>query len=303
MRRPYGKLICLACFLLLAGVPLSGELSFGQADVGIDGAIEWESMEIRARVSLNLASAGIRMPAGRMQGEAILASEYLRLIRPEIMNIRVDSSSVVGDVIARGEWSLFELESLALQARVVPPALSPGFDRLSATYTLGIAGISEAFIRHRHPVDVPRTLSPVDAPAFTGIVIIASDAQQIHGRETSDLIRPALFPRIWDSQMNLIFERNMLNPGAGAMARYFCRRAVFAGGPTGLSPELAAFVGDRPLRIFARGAFGATPTDPIISRDDALMIISTQENRNLLHQGRVAIVLDDSVLSSPFAGR
>jgi len=292
------KGVLLACFL-----PLIGAISFGQTRVGISGAIEWDRMEINAVISLDLASAGIRLPAGRLQGEAIIASEYLRLIRPEIMNIQVDSSSVIADLIGRGEWSLSELERLALQARAVPPALSPGFDSLSSLYTLGIAGITQSFIRHRQPIDVPRTLNPVSAPAFTGILIIAADKQQVHGREGSALLHPALFPRIWDSQMNLIFERNMLDPNAGAMVRYFCRRGIFAGGPTGLSPEVAAVVGDRPLRIFARGVFGATPTDPIISREDALQIISTQENRNLLRNGRVAIIVDESMLRSSFAGQ
>ncbi|MCL2191386.1 MAG: polymerase [Treponema sp.] len=279
---------------------LNGAFSFGQ--VGIDGVVEWDRMEINAVISLDLASAGIRVPAGRMQGEAMLASEYLRLIRPELLNIQVDSSSVIADLIGRGEWSLFEIENLALQARAVPPAFSPGLDRLSARYTIGIEGISEAFIRHRHPIDVPRTLTPVPAPAFTGIVIIASDVQPIHGREGSAMVRPALFPRIWDTHMNLIFERNMLDPNAGAMVRYFCRQGIFADGPTGLSPELSAVVGDRPLRVFARGVFGETPTDPIISREDALQIISTPENRGLLREGRVAIILDDSVLRNTFTG-
>jgi len=58
-------------------------------------------------------------------------------------------------------------------------------------------------------------------------------------------------------------------------------------------------VGERPLRIFARGVFGISLTDPIIAREDALLIISTAENRSLLSQGRVAIVLDDSVLKIP----
>ena len=287
------KWVCLAVLLLSGG-------ALAQAQVGISGAIEWDRMEINAEISLNLGAAGIRMPAGRLQGESMLAAEYLRLIRGEIMGIQVDSSSTVGDMIMRGEWSLFELENLALQARTVPPALSPGFDSLTARYTLGIAGISQAFMRHRHVVDIPRTLTPVSAPAFTGIIIIASDEQPIHGREGSDLVRPALFPRIWDTQMNLVFERNMLDPGASAMVRYFPREAIFAGGPTGLSPEIAAVVGERPLRIFAHGAFGATPTDPIISREDALMIISTPENRDLLRNGRVAIIVDDSVLRSSF---
>jgi len=297
MRWTGGKWAWLACFLLL-----NGAFSFGQTRIGINGAVEWDRMEINAEISLDLASAGIRLPAGRLQGEAIIASEYLRLIWPEILSIQVDSLSTIADLVDRGEMSLFDLERIALQARAVPPALSPGFDRLSARYTLGIGGISRSLIRHRHPIDIPRTLTPVPAPAFTGIIIIASDIQPVHGREGSAFVRPALFPRIWDTQMNLIFERNMLEPAAGAMAHYFTREGIFAGGPTGLSPEVTAIVGERPLRVFAHGVFGSTPTDPIISRDDALLIISTPENRNLLREGRVAIILDDSVLRTYFQG-
>jgi len=294
----------LACALLPAGAGAQGAAAAGQRAAAVRGAVEWDRMEISAEISIGLAEAGIRLPAGRLQGEAMLAAEYLRLIRPAILGLQADSSSTIADLVGRGEWSLFELESLALGARSVPPALSPGLDRLSASYSLCIGGISGAFIRHARPIDVPRTLAPVPAPAFTGILIVASGELPVHGREGSALARPALFPRIWDSQMGLVFERNMLDPAAGRpMARYFCRRAIFAGGPTGLSPELAAVVGDRPLRVFASGVFGAVPTDPIISREDALQIISLQENRDLLRGGRVAIILDEPALRVPFEGR
>ncbi|MCL2557906.1 MAG: polymerase [Treponema sp.] len=298
MGRLFGRGIFLAVFLFFTGA-----FCFAQGHVGISGTVKWDLMEISAELSLDLAGAGIRLPGGRLQGEALLSAEYLRLIRPEILGIQVDSSSTVADHILRGEWSFLELESLALQSRSVPPALSTDLGRLAASYALGISGLSRAFIRHRQPVEVPRTLSPVAAPAFTGIVIIASDELPVQGREGSALARPSLFPRVWDSRMNLIFERNMLDPSVDLMVRYFPREAIFAPVPSGLSPELAAIVGERPLRISARGLFGETPTDPIISLDDALLIISTAENRNLLRQGRVAIIVDDSLLRSSFAQR
>jgi hypothetical protein len=53
------------------------------------------------------------------------------------------------------------------------------------------------------------------------------------------------------------------------------------------------------LRIIARGVFGARPTDPIIDRDDALLILSTEANRRLLREGRIAIVLNSEVLKHP----
>jgi hypothetical protein len=255
-------------------------------------------MEINAAVSLDLASAGIKMPAGRTQGEALIFSEYPRLIQPGILSLQVDSSSVIADLIERGDWTLFEAEYLAQQSRMVPPALSPDFVSLSASYTLGIAGLSAALVRHSRPAEIPGTLSPVSTPAYTGIIIIANENQPIHGMRSAALIRPCLFPKIWDSEMNLIYERNMMSPGAGTMINYFPLKTIFDNSPSGLSREIAAIVGDRPLRIFAQGVFGIQPTDPIISREDALLIISTGENRNLLREGRVAIILDDSVLKS-----
>jgi hypothetical protein len=125
---------------------------------------------------------------------------------------------------------------------------------------------------------------------------MASESLPVHGMMGSALPVPCLFPKLWDTNMNLIFE---LNPLAGAMVRYFPARDIFVREPSGLSPELAALVGDRPLRIFARGVFGIQPTDPVIGREDALLIISSEANRNLLREGRVAIIVDDSVLRNP----
>jgi hypothetical protein len=142
-------------------------------------------------------------------------------------------------------------------------------------------------------------LNPVPAPAYTGIVIIAAETLPVHGTRSAALLQPCLFPKIWDADMNLIFERNMFDPKAGTMVRYFSIREIFAGGPSGLSPEVTAIVGDRPLRIFASGVFGIQPTDPIISREDALLIISNNENRKLLREGRVAMIIDDTMLKSP----
>ena len=275
---------------------------FAQTKIGINGAIEWDIMEINTVVSLDLASAGLKLPAGRTQGESLITSEYLRLIRPGILSLQIDSSSTFGDLIERGEWTLPEMENLALQARSVPPALSQDFGSLSASYTLGIAVISSALTRHTRPAQMPVTMSPVPAPSYTGIIIIATDNLPAHGLQGTALPQPCLFPKIWDTDMNLIFDRNMLNPGAGAAAHYFHVRDIFAGGPSGLSLGITAVTGNRPLRIIARGVFGITPTDLIIGREDALLIISTEENRRLLREGRIAIILNESVLKRTING-
>jgi len=290
--------ICLIClFLSIAAVS-----AFGQPKIGISGTVEWDKREINAVVSLDMASAGLKLPNGRVQSEALIASEYVRLIRPGILNLQVDSSSVVADLVNRGEWNSFDVENIALQGRSVPPALSPDFSSFLATYTLDINGISTALIRHRRPAEIPRALNPVAAPVYTGIIIIAVETLPVHGMKGSALVRPCLFPKIWDTGMNLIYERNMLNLDVGAMVRYFTEQEIFAAGPSGLSPAITAIVGSRPLRIFASGVFGINPTDLIINREDALLIISSEENHVLLREGRIAVIIDESMLKTPLSG-
>jgi hypothetical protein len=277
----------------------AGAFTVAEPAIGISGEVVWDRMEINASVSLDLASADIKLPGGRTQGEAIIETEYLRLVRPVILNLRLDSASSVADLVSRGDWSFLDVERFALAARTVPPALSPDLQSLQSAYTLSLAGLSAALVRHSRPAEIPRTLSPVPTAAYTGIIIIASESLPVHGRKSAALTLPCVFPKIWDTDMNLIFERNMLQNTSAPMVRYAAAKTIFRPGPSGLSPDITAITGERPLRIFARGVFGQYPTDPVIDRDDALLIISSEENRRLLREGRVLIILDDSTLNSP----
>ena len=278
-------------FLLIAVVAVS---AFAQP-ASISGAVNWKTMEINAEISLDLASAGIKLPSGRTQGENLLNFNYLRLIQSGILGIQVDSSSTISDLIARGEMSIFDIEYLSIKAASTPPALSSDLKNIFASYTISMGNLSSSIIRHARPVPILRTLSAVSAPAYTGIIIIANESLPVHGIRGSALPVPCLFPKIWDTEMNLIFEKNMLNP-TSSPPRYSPPSGIFANSPSGLTPEMIALVGTRPMRIIARGVFGITPTDLIIDRADALEIISSEENRRLISEGKIVIILDDSVL-------
>ncbi|MCL2243886.1 MAG: polymerase [Treponema sp.] len=275
--------------------------TFADIKSGITGAVEWDTSQLKADVSLDLASAGIRLPSGRTQGESLLNLEYLRLIQSGILNLQVDSSSTIGDLIQKGDFSMSEAEALALTASSLPPSLSSDLKKILSSYKISLSAVSALLLKHNNPSAVMRTLSPVSTAQYTGLIIIASESLPVHGRRSSALAVPCLFPKIWDSDMNLIYERNMLESRSAAMARYASLESIFQNNPSGLSAELTSVVGEKPLRVFARGVFGVKPTDLIIDKNDALLIISSQENRRLLSEGRVAIILDDSVLKQKFS--
>ncbi|MDR1353636.1 MAG: polymerase [Treponema sp.] len=293
----FGKTLFL---LVLAG--LVGSLYAQIPKIAVTGAIEWKKMEMRVNLSLDLASAGLRLPTGRSQAEEIIAIEFASLLRPYILAIPVDSSTTVEDLIRLGSFSFLGPESVAKSAKRGYATLTPDFSSLSSASTLDLSILSSRLILHSRPMEMRRVLAPVPAAPYSGIIIIASGELPVHGRRTSAFVTPCLFPKVWDTDMNLIYERNILDPAGGGktLVRYAAEEDIFQDSPSGLSPEVSALVGNNPLRIIARGVFGIRPTDPIIDREDALEILSLEDNRRLLREGKVVIVLSDKALETRF---
>ncbi len=276
---------------------------FGQGKTGISGSVEWDTLRINAAVSFNLAQAGLKLPAGRTHGESLLNSNYLRLIEPCLLGLQVDSSTTIEDLVNSGELTLEQVETISRRANSSSPALSPDMKNITSSITIPISSISSMLLTHKRASPVLKTLIPISTARHTGIVIIALDKLPIHGMNSVAMPVPCLFPKIWDSDMNLIYDRNMLESKfEGTMVRYSAAKNIFQKNPSGLSAELQKIVGDRPLRIFAQGVFGVKPTDLIIEKSDAMTIISSEENRRLLSQGKVVFIFDESALRYEFSG-
>ena len=304
-RRFYGF---LAVFILLAaGLGAQNRVYPAFTETGnsrgatIRGFLDWEKGTISASVELSLANTGIRLPTGRMRAEEILEDEFWRLLRPYILSMQVDSSSTIYDLIMRGELSLSEFDRLEYYIEKIPPRFSSSLNSLSSDYTIAIEKIA-AHLPLGPGVRVPpRPFVVTPTANYTGIVIIADTPLPIHGRHTSSLLMPSLHPRIWDSEMNLIFERGMLEDAKSTAPAVFAPRdSIFRPTASGLESRIAEVVGNNPLRIIAGGVYGINPTDPVINRDDALLILSSENNRQLLREGRIAIIVNNSVLNMPF---
>ena len=279
----------LTCALLLFAAN-----AYPQTESSHSLLIDWDRMELSAQITLNFREAGLKLPSGRFQAEALLEDRYPALIRELILSLQIDSSSTVKDLIDRGEFPFREADRLPVRAVRVPPFLSSDLSAISANYTLSLYAVSELLTtQNRRKPPVP--LIAGASKAYTGIVIIADESLPIYGRNARALVKPCLFPKIWDSDMNLVYERNMTEAEAG-MVSYTGRESVTRSSPSALDDELARRVGHNPLRIMARGVYGIVPTDPVIDRDDSLIILSAEENRRLLREGRVALILDKSEL-------
>jgi len=296
-----GRVSVLFAALLFFLPPLNAQETFNtsnKTETEIKGSLDWKSMSLDVTVMLNLQKAGIRLPAGRSQAEALLENEFSYCIESAIMDIQADSSSTLGDLISRGELAA---ASFGRNTSIQPPALSTDLFVISGRAAVNLSGIGAELVRHSRARVIHPPLIPTPVRDYTGIIIIADEELPVHGRYTAAHVLPCLFPKIWDSEMNQLYARDAVDPdllrSETAFVRYISRESIMRAVPSAMDPDLIARVGENPLQIMARGIFGAVPTDPIIDREDAMLILSSENNRRLLREGRIAIVLEKKQLT------
>jgi len=292
-RRKKKVFSCLLLAALFFPMAIWGQTNQIQFDTS--GSIDWVRKELNAQASFNLAQAGIRLPVGRLLAEETLNEAYPGLLRPYLLSVRLDSGSTLRALVDKGEVSLEDLDRFSREVEKVS-SLSTDLSRIIGMYTVSLGKLSSFLNRHRQALEPQRPLIPVQTPDYTGIIIIANEELPVRGRRSRTLAEPCLFPKIWDTEMNLIYERNMYENRDIPMVRYTTAESIFRPTPSGLDGELAALAGPNPLRIIAREIYGIYPTDPVIDRLDALKITSSDNNRRLLKEGRVVFVLNNNQL-------
>nr|MDE5899655.1 OmpA family protein [Treponemataceae bacterium] len=139
---------------------------------------------------------------------------------------------------------------------------------------------------HKYPFTPQEPLDTVSTRPYSGIIIDARGALPVHGEYVSSPAYPCFFPQIWDEEMNIVYERNIVT-----------RSIAERGGIVDYnsSDDFSLYeqrVGVDPLYIKAYKIYGRHRTDPVIRRKDALKITASAENRKLLSDGKVVILLD-----------
>jgi hypothetical protein len=294
VRRGYARLAILAAILaapLAISEPLAQAANAPSAEATTAGfgssiAVDWPAAIIRAEVELNLAALGFSLPSGRSQADRSLEAAVPDLVRGAVLGVELDSYRTVADSLLDGSLAPSLLEAFLERGRRTRSSLSRDLTRLQATYEWRLADLAELYVRHRVPLDLPEPPRYAPTRAYTGIVIFAQGQYEVRGEHRAGGIRPCLFPRLYDGDMRLLMERNLVAPEA-------LRARGLVGYAYALDdPAIETRVGDSPLRVVASELFGSRRTDAVISVEDALKILGSPENRALVREGRVVIIID-----------
>ncbi|MFP4364841.1 MAG: hypothetical protein ACLFR1_13345 [Spirochaetia bacterium] len=264
-------------FLLTSGL-------FAQ-QIEADSVLDWSQGTLTLDLSVSLADRREALPVARYRAEESLFRALPDHLRAEMFPLYVDSYHTVLEFSRTSPRIVTAINGLAEEGEMRFSRLSPDLQTLTVRYEFQLyPNICSLFVEHSDGYTPPRTVLYEPSAEFTGIVIYAKEEFPLHGEEGSHLPVPGLFPDIYNEEMELLYEREMIDP---EYARQWGGAAYSLEADT---QEFEERVGERPLYIMPVQVFGKYPTDFIISMQDSRRITFDGMNHRLLREARVLVL-------------
>ena len=275
------RLVC-CMWLLLGTLPAQGELQPTAA-----GSIDYGAGRVVVTVETPVPRDVQPFPAARLEAVRVTERELPGFVLRTVLDLQVDSLHRLTDLV-QNDPALFTAVQTWAEGGPVSSALAPELGALVAIARptlLGPGSLISFLVTHQQPNPPPRILGFEPSRAYTGLVIYAADRYRATGKPGQVAVRPALFPRILNEELQVVVEARMMEPGS-----------VYSWGTVAYSDSLAegAFVdriGEQPLRTMARGVFGRDDTDIVIPTAATRALLATADNHRVIREGRILVIL------------
>lgn len=248
--------------------------------------IDWTSRIFTTQINLDVTNTNMRLPSGRNSAESLIKIKTPGLVKDSLLTLFVDNQNYLGDIIVDETLSLEQITKIIENSKQTPALYTTDGNGVNTIKTIDVNTISRQLIKHKYPYTPEEPIDIVSSRPYSGIIIDARGTLPIHGEYADSEVFPCFFPTIWDDQMNIIYEKNITDKEIAqnkGIVKYDWKDNFI------LYEDL---IGRDPLYIKAKKVFGRNRTDPLISRRDALKILTVKENLNLLKQGKIVILLD-----------
>lgn len=267
-----------------------GHASRENAVITSSSFVNWTKNTFASDVSLDVEKAGIPMPSGKSTSVRKIEMDLPILVKDPLLSLYVDNSRTLNDLVLDGSLTLENITRIIDNSKKTPSVFASGGSSLLTKHTIDLHHISSTFVKHSKPYTKPQPIERISSRAYSGIIIDARGSVAVQGEFSESRVYPCLFPKVWNEDMDLLYEKNMVLPEiakAEGIVHYSCDELIEA---------YSDRVGKDPLWITAKKVYGINRCDPVISRDDYLRIASVKDNLDLLRKGKVVILLDKDLL-------
>ena len=269
----------------------AGHVSKEDATISSKSAINWTKAEFSTDIELDIEKSGIPLPSGKASCINKIEMETPILIKDPLLSIYVDDNNTLGDLVLNGNVTLEELTKIIDNSQETPPVFRDNGKKLVTKQTINLLDIGSTLVKHKNSYNINQPIKTISSRKYTGIIIDCRGTYPVQGEYIESKTYPCLFPKIWNESMELIYEKNMVNPEIAKTKGivYYSSSQNFE--------DYSDRVGNDPLWISAEKVFGINRCDPVISNEDYLKITSVKENFELLTKGKIVILLDENQLA------
>jgi hypothetical protein len=277
--------------VFFAGLLAAGAAHADFEELARSRTLDWTHGALLLEVREKVEQTSYLTPATRFLDERHIDDALPYLCLESLREVPVDSWDRLADRLEANPDLFRRLSDLAAGAIKESAAFSPDLHEVVVSYRLpffGAGGLIAPFVEHERPSPMRRILGFAPTRTFTGLVILAQGEFPSYGKDLRERVQPALLPRLWDEDMNLVLSQEMCS---GESLRKWGVAAYAYSADEATLRANEERVGTLPLRTMARGVYGRNATDILLANEVARQLLSREQNREMLRQGRILIIL------------
>ena len=277
-------IVVAAICLLLLPQPVAAS----DPPMEIYSEVDWVDGKLMISVALSLS--GFRSPIeARATAEDLVSRKIGSIFCEVLYDVILDSHRTVKQAFENDPGTLAALADIGSSNTPSNIHMSPELEKITALFEYSLyPDIMSVFTTHVHSYEPPEVLEFVPTLEYSGVVIYIGGNYPVHGEPSAaeDLARfaPSFRPRIYDTNMRIMAEPEMMDPAA----LNSWGLAAFTHSADYLAYKYR--VGSTPLLTMAREVFGDYRTDIILPADAVDEILANHNNRELIRNGRILII-------------
>lgn len=282
------KKILSASFLSLCGFTFAQNKDITYLES--TSQVNWVTKEFKSNISIDVDVAGIAMPSGKSTAIHVINSRVPDLIKDPLLTLNVDADRKLGDLILEQEVSYHDICDVISSSNCTMGYFKQDSSVFTTNHNINLPKLHSLFIKHSNPYRLKKPVDYISSKPYSGIIIDARGKIPVHGEYMKEQVEPSFFPRIFTEEMEIIYEKNMVDPS------FSRKKGSVHYDYSDDESRYNNLVGNNPLHILAKESYGQNRSDLIIKKNDALKILCIPENLELLKQGKVVILLDKDQL-------
>ncbi len=252
-----------------------------------EGAWDWEKGVFTLTIRMPLPTDTEATPPKRrylaeQEAQRHLQEEFVRRAGA----LPAASGKPLSDLMAADPTIEAGVAQLGEKMKFVSSRVDDGYTTLEMVWSVGLYdGLAPLLYDTSAPNEPPTLIRWAPSRDFSGIVIFAMGDLDWLGTGLQARWTPSLGFRLLNLKGEVVFDPTMVKPD-------YVQKWGQAGASLGLFNEERWHdrIGFDPLRLVARGVWGARPGDLILADADWERILSRDANRNLLAEGRVLVL-------------